>query len=258
MDDCKTIANRNDLGLKSYLKQFTVQINKLSKNINLNFFAEEYKNYFRDIWEGEDIKKELYIRNICASKASKLLGTSKKIFLNLINEGGIETRTVYVGKSKLILIDKLLLENYKNDLENSYENKFNRIKKDIAKKNGYLTVAEASNKLETSRTTTVKIVKDHSIRQGRKILILEDFVDSLTELIKYKSEIFNGELELFNFYYAQRYFIRNTERTLKDFYKFIFSIKVKCYLKKDRIGFERLFFNKNEFIQKLNSYEWDK
>lgn len=246
--------NNRSGGVNVHFGGFHQQINKLSLISDFRFFTDEYKNYIQNIWSDKHSKKALFVEYINISQACIILGVSKGSITTLIREGLIEAKTAYWWKQKIILINRLSLENYKNYLEISYKKNSNKIYNDIAKKKGYITVGEAAARLGTSRTSVTKLVKDHSIRPGRAILIQEFFVDMLADLIK-KSEMFSDELELFNFYYAQRYFIRTTKRTVKDFYEFLFETEIQFFIKPNRIGFERIYFNKTKFVQKLMSFE---
>ncbi|MCU6794851.1 hypothetical protein OB236_22315 [Paenibacillus sp. WQ 127069] len=116
---------------------------------------------------------------------------------------------------------------------------------------------EAALRLETSITTMTKIALEHSVRKGHRIFILKSFVDNLFELINNKSKVFNGESKLIELYHAQRYFIKTTNKTLKEYYKFLFETDIQSYIKPQKIGLERIYLNKQQLIQELRSYEFN-
>jgi hypothetical protein len=178
-----------------------------SKYDDYNFFTEEYEHYIRNIWDGGNGQKAIdssfLSRLISAHQASKLLGMRPKNFSILIREGLLEGKVIKRPKYNLILIDKLSLENFKEKLLTLPKNKYiisDRLNEKSMKE--FVTVEEATKKLETSRTTIIKITKDHSIRHGRRIFIQKSFVDNLEDLIKNKSKIFGNEPDLINFYYC--------------------------------------------------------
>ncbi len=254
LDKFQTLPQKRAVGgLKNYFDGFHLQMSKLSQIPEFRFLTDEYRNYIVNVRNDKYSKDRLFIDNVSIAEASTILKTTKKNISALISAGLIEAKTVYWWRQKLILLDRLSINKYKNYLETNYIQIFNKINIDIAKHKGYITVAEAEKILETSRTTVIKIARDHSFRQGRNILIEKSFIDKLTDLIT-RSEIFCEDIELINFYYAQRHFIRITKRSVGEYYKFLFESEVQSFINPNRIGFERIYFSKSQFIQKLVTY----
>lgn len=261
LNDFKMIPKTSQLltGLKKDFGRFHFELIKLSKIGDYSFFTDEYKNYLQNIWDGGSGQKivdvNLRKKYISAYQAIRFMGTKSINFSTLITEGIIEGKIVLRQSKNLILIDKSSLENYKKQRDLSLKSNRNQIEEEIAKKQGFITVREAALKLETSNTTIIKIAIDHSVKKGHRVFILKSFVDNLYELINYKSEIFNGESELIEFYHAQRYFIKTTDKTKKDYYNFLFETEIQSYIKPKKIGLERLYLNKQQLIQSLRSYK---
>lgn len=245
--------------MKRDFGRFHFEINKLSKIDSFRFFTEEYRNYLRYIWDGGSGQKKLDLnlnrKYISAYQASKLMGTKSINFSTLITEGLLEGRIVTKPSKNLILIDKTSLENYNKQRDSTTKSNGNQIQDQTAKKQGFITVREAAIRLETSKTTMTKIARDHIVRKGHRVFILKSFVDNLYELINNKSKIVNGESMLIYFYHAQRYFIKTTNRTLNEYFKFLFDIDIQAYVKPQKIGLERLYLNKQQLIQALRGYK---
>ncbi|CAN7743857.1 TniQ family protein [Paenibacillus sp. LjRoot56] len=158
----------------------------------------------------------------------------------------IRTRGFQLGNEK---IDTAIL----SKITGIDQNVFDRLTLNIKNSNSVIqnTIDQI---LRIPIRSALKITRENNVKRGHSYYIKKDFIEKLEELINHKSKVINDESSLIVLYQSQNYFIRITKGTLIDYYKFLFESGIQLYIKPGKLGLNKIFFDKQQLAQKLESY----